>query len=826
MAHPTPLLGREDAFEHVVRQEQALVVGPPGIGRTAFLRELVTRTGARLVPGREAMNDTAFLPLVALLREHGIDVEQRLSALTQAPAALLASSTRLAVDDADHLDEASAVLVSQIARAGVPVVLAVANAADLPRPLRDVGLALPRVTLRPLLGPEVAVLASHRLGHDLDPPSVAALVRRSVGIPLVVMEIVDAAAAAGAVEVTTAGLHLTQLPATPAALSAWGVEQDAVGRWRPLLHELAVAVSLPLEVLDGDALAGAVASGLVVEDGAHAHLSSQLVADVCLADLSAPRRAALAADLAERLTAHDHSGDGSDRWATLAARLRSVAGVAETTPEGAADAAHWLRGQDRREEALELLSNTDGPGIVHLVARADVLADLGRVPAAVTVLEDAAVLASAAELGEVLTRLTDLIGGGAEADRRLAQTWSNLLPRVDEQRREALESIWARRQVIRGGTIGTADDVALLLRESLTGSLADARSGAAIDAADDGAPATDEVALDHELRKLIHFLSLVYDGQIVEARDIAEREYAAALDPPTPVLGLWGYNRAKIALHAGQVAIAVERGENAVQHLRWRDPFGLLLSAEALYAAALARTGELDKAVPIADGLTPDDRLLPRVLLGVARVRAEQDRRKGRPADGAAALLDAGEFAIAHDEAHSGLLGLDEAFWLDPTQAGSERLQAMAGASGLASAFADRASALLSGDRPRLAEVADRLEQMIQPGRAAATWLAVADLASAAGDEGAAGAARRQAHRLCLQWECDPWTRESETPRLSGRELQVARHAAARRPSKDIAEDLGLSVRTVDNHLARVFRKLSSSSREDLAEVLGLTGSV
>lgn len=50
----------------------------------------------------------------------------------------------------------------------------------------------------------------------------------------------------------------------------------------------------------------------------------------------------------------------------------------------------------------------------------------------------------------------------------------------------------------------------------------------------------------------------------------------------------------------------------------------------------------------------------------------------------------------------------------------------------------------------------------------------------------------------------------------------MARAAATRRRSRLIAEDLGLSVRTVDNHLARVFRKLGVTGRDELAEVLGL----
>ncbi|MEL6891300.1 MAG: LuxR C-terminal-related transcriptional regulator [Actinomycetota bacterium] len=55
----------------------------------------------------------------------------------------------------------------------------------------------------------------------------------------------------------------------------------------------------------------------------------------------------------------------------------------------------------------------------------------------------------------------------------------------------------------------------------------------------------------------------------------------------------------------------------------------------------------------------------------------------------------------------------------------------------------------------------------------------------------------------------------------SARQLEIATLAASGRSSKDIAAELHLSVRTVDNHLAAVYRSLDVSSRDELAE-LGL----
>jgi DNA-binding CsgD family transcriptional regulator len=54
---------------------------------------------------------------------------------------------------------------------------------------------------------------------------------------------------------------------------------------------------------------------------------------------------------------------------------------------------------------------------------------------------------------------------------------------------------------------------------------------------------------------------------------------------------------------------------------------------------------------------------------------------------------------------------------------------------------------------------------------------------------------------------------------LTGREREVARLAGAGLSSKDIAAALHLSVRTIDSHLARVYRKLGVSRRAALGRL-------
>lgn len=62
---------------------------------------------------------------------------------------------------------------------------------------------------------------------------------------------------------------------------------------------------------------------------------------------------------------------------------------------------------------------------------------------------------------------------------------------------------------------------------------------------------------------------------------------------------------------------------------------------------------------------------------------------------------------------------------------------------------------------------------------------------------------------------------EQSALQLTPREREIAELAATGRSSRDIARLLVLSVRTVDNHLARAYTKLGISSRGELPEMLG-----
>jgi DNA-binding CsgD family transcriptional regulator len=66
-------------------------------------------------------------------------------------------------------------------------------------------------------------------------------------------------------------------------------------------------------------------------------------------------------------------------------------------------------------------------------------------------------------------------------------------------------------------------------------------------------------------------------------------------------------------------------------------------------------------------------------------------------------------------------------------------------------------------------------------------------------------------------------TRTSGPRSLTAAQHQVARLAAGGRSNRQIAEDLFVTIKTVETHLGAVYRKLVITSRDELAQALDST---
>jgi len=141
----------------------------------------------------------------------------------------------------------------------------------------------------------------------------------------------------------------------------------------------------------------------------------------------------------------------------------------------------------------------------------------------------------------------------------------------------------------------------------------------------------------------------------------------------------------------------------------------------------------------------------------------------------------------------------------------------------LVEAFADHAGALRRDDGPALAEVGERLAAMGYVLYASEAAVQASEALRRAGDQ--RGANRLLGRATELRAACE--TAVSAVPvvdtgavALSKREREVALLAAQGMTSRAIAEQLFISSRTAENHLAKAYDKLGVRSRAELARVL------
>ncbi|MEZ0073243.1 LuxR C-terminal-related transcriptional regulator [Planotetraspora sp. GP83] len=143
----------------------------------------------------------------------------------------------------------------------------------------------------------------------------------------------------------------------------------------------------------------------------------------------------------------------------------------------------------------------------------------------------------------------------------------------------------------------------------------------------------------------------------------------------------------------------------------------------------------------------------------------------------------------------------------------------------LAPLLAEHAAALAAGDAAALDKVARKLAELgllLHAAEAAGH----AAKAHRAHREGRAADAS-QAHAAMLAHACQgartPTLVDLATPRLTPRQRQIAGLATAGLTNREIAERLGLSIRTVANQLCRMYEHLGSSDRTALGRLISLS---
>lgn len=864
-----PLVGRErelGAVGDLLAEAGAggvVVAGEPGVGKTRLARELarVAESRGHAVAWVRATGSSAAIPL-------GAFAPLLPPATGDEGAALLAGARRalagrgagrrlvLCVDDGQLLDDASATLTHQLVAAGEAfAIVTVRRGEAVPDAVRALWKdELCRlVELAELAPRQVEELLTAALGGPVDGRTFAALWDMSRGNALFLRELVLYGREQGLLTGhdgiwrwegdVAAGLRLAELVGTRLDTLA-AAERD-------VLALVAVAAPLEVGILAPRELAplGALERHTLVErrlDGRRrtADVAHPLHGEVVRAQLSQTAAERLVRRLADAVDAHG-ARRGSDllrvaqwrleagdpghgplferaAWTALGAfdfplgeRFARAAVDAGGGLEAGLMLGRSLAGQGRAREAgavyAALAGEAEGDerrvADVAIAGARDVFWALDRSGEAFAMLDRALGQVTDPGLREELTavRVRLLSASGRPAEALAAAGSIALNPEADVRAR-----LYA----------ALAACEAMLLRGHIAAGLE--LTGRFLPLARDHRrelPIVEAVLEGHRA------FSLLFAGRPEEATAQAERTYAAAVgrrsaNTTAMEAGTLGY----VWLARGQVATALRFFREAVALLTGGDAMGMLPWSLAGLAQASALAGDTTAA---ADA-TARMRGLP---LGHRAFATELDLADAWTAAAAGALPRAAAHARAgadrareHGQDTYVLIALHAAARLGDAPSAAALAHAARRVDGpYAAAAAAHGAALGARDPHALSDAAERLAALGLLISAAEAAHAAAALHRDAGRDSSARTAAARSAAWLERCEgahppllCGAPARDELTPR----EREIALLAAAGLTSREIADRLVVSVRTVDNHLQRVYRKLGVRRRQELNDVL------
>jgi DNA-binding CsgD family transcriptional regulator len=843
-------VGRDGELERIVAllaagEGGAVIAGAPGTGKTRLATEVAERAaaGGRTVEWVRATRSAASIPFGAFapLLPGGED-------LAAARRRLAGRRLVLCVDDAQRLDPGSAALVHQLAAAGEATVLATVRA-DEPAPdavralWKDDLCAL--VELGPLARADADRLVEAALGGPVDGRARAGLWERTRGNPLFLRELLRD----GAGLRRTDGLWHWDGRVRPGLRLADLVAERAAGLARPAARTLElIAAGAPIEARllapeERNALETLEAQELVVlrRDGRREalDLAHPLHGDVVRARLPRARHTALLTRLADGV---ERCGARRATDPLRVAGWRVEAGGAvdpELLTRAAGDALAALDGPLSARLARAAVQAGGGPAARLALGRA--LASTGAAA------EAEAVLAAEPGREAAMARARNLFWGldcREEADALLAASDDAELTAL----RARLASAAGRSPAALAVALPLLDDVhapeparvhaALAAGEALI-ACGRAEQAAALVAGWATVAAAHTAAMpwaEPVLRSMAGY-ALRSAGRPADAVATHEAVYERALgrgsgEGTAVESGMLGY----AWLARGAVRTAQRFFRESATLLRDADAVGMrpwalagLAQARAQAgdaAAAAAALAEMEEAPLAHQGFELELRL---ARAWTAAAAGELSRGRALAAEGAATARARGQDGVAVRALHE-LCRIGGA-----VSAGSGAPEPPGGAAAalerlartvegpFAPLAAAHARALAGGDGAALLDAAGRFADC---GASLLAAEAAAAAAAALRETGRAASARRAEARAAA------WLRACEGARppalralgpaeaLTPREREVALLAAGGLSSSAIAERLVVSVRTVDNHLQRVYGKLGIGGRGELPAAL------
>jgi DNA-binding CsgD family transcriptional regulator len=875
-----PLIGRADELQRaseLAATAGVLIVGPPGVGKTRLADEVL-----RVLPGQRtvrirATRASASMPLGAFAQllpnlsgEAGVGVAMQ---LRDAAAHLLEGLgpdevLHLSVDDVHALDDTSATLLLHLAMTDrVRLVLTLRSGEPVPEPITTLWRdeLVERLDVTPLAEHDIAVLLDRVLDGGVDGIASSALSRVCAGNLLYLRELVAGLRESGALSrVGSTWFLLGPITAPPRLAELVAQRLDGLS---PLARELLDAVALgepigvhplersgQLELVDELVHAGLVELTL---DGRRRQLRSvhPMHGEVARATMPESVRRRLLVTLAEtaeatgcrrrddamRLAAWRlDAGEPADPHALVDGARNALLGADTEMARRFADAALQSVGADgdpalrhraahvlglaldalgRSDEAETVLAGIEpdsGSGAdraMLAMARSDNLfRGLGRRGDAERVLLDAtAAVDDPLLLDELLAQRAVVATLAGEVERTL-ELVAPLLEGGDERAfcQAALQASVAH---MLAGRSGVAIDIAVRAFETRI------ELGDQVQMAD---PGIYLVALGMAQLEAGHIdaaygtASAGYDGAVA-VRDRHGQAWMSSLLARIHLLAGRPRSSARCAREA-----AVVFGDLGHPGARWG------LGAMALASGHLGDAAGAEDAVCDLDAERDSPvQLMDREL---DRGRAWAMVAAGDTASARAALLASAQLARrdAHASLESGLLH-DVARLGDPglVRARLHELAAMVDGE-LVRARVLHVDALSRADAPALDVAATNFAELGAALFAAEAATAAAELHRRDGATRAAAASTAVAAAQAARCEgavTPALASESGASELTRREREVARLAASGASNREIADQLVVSIRTVENHLQRAYEKLGIGRRDELAAAMSNAGS-
>ena len=871
-------VGRDTSLDLVVallsrrrggdRSRVVVVAGEAGVGKTRLTEEVVEALRDRGVEGHTVRVSPALgsLPLGALAPVVPVGdrpAERRSDMLVALADALVDRGDRLLVVDDAHLVDATsaAVLHLTVARGSA--------AGRSPRMLLTVRTGAPtepsvaaiwkdglgeRIDLDPLDRAATGQLATGLLGTPLDGVSANDLWEASRGNPLFIRELIVGAVDQGLIERRGSVHSFTTRPRASSRLAELlGARLDEIPvDDLELLDVLAVAGELGLDHLRRLARDDASPARLerlgfvrVDTDGRRrpVRLVHPLYGEVIRSRMGKVRELAVHRRLADEL---ETLGARRDNDVLDLARWRLLGG-GDTRPEivlrGARHALARFDAALARD--LAVLARRHGMGVEADLVEAEALEQQGRHADAAAVLSGAVVAADSDDAVVRAATALSVIQFWTEGDEERATAT------VEAAARRVADPAAARRLEAHAASFAAmanrpadalersephlvdgADPVAFTVA-TLAAGPALTVVGRAHDAADlveralpvrlglgDGAALPD--AFKYEMSRVF---ALSEAGSLDRAAAIVGASYElAASMRALPGVAWSAMLSGRVALLVGDVAGAAASFAEAAELFDHLDEQGLRswsLAGVVLAAAARGDPAGASAARAVLDGVEPGS--VVAMQADVDRARA-WERRVAGDVRAAERILTAS--IRDHDE--RGAFGMSVALLHDLVRIGASDVAAVAhrdhrAVQGtLARCRLDLVDAVGSGDAVRLERTASAFAALGSPLFAAETW------ALAAVEHRRVAATRAAATAVSAARELvEPFTGLSTPPlatlsvvRLTAREREVAELAAAGCSSREIAVRLDRSVRTVENHLQRVYDKLGVDGRPGLARAL------